>query len=288
MHDQNIEIINLLSHSTVRIECETRSGDVSTGTGFFFNFFNRGTKYYPAIVTNKHVIKDSKMGHLRFTRSKNGEGSPDVGNIYHHSIDHFESRWISHPDPEIDLCMLPIATVLEEAKLSGAPIFTANLNWDVIPNDADIADLIGMEKIVMVGYPNGLWDRKHNLPIFRSGVAATDYAYDWNGRPEFLIDCACFPGSSGSPVLLCDLGPIFTRKGLGTGRRTRLLGILYGGHIHDVTGKIQMVPVPTGNQLVATSAIPMNLGVVIKAKKLKELRDLAILLTGEQKNEKHE
>lgn len=75
-----------------------------------------------------------------------------------------------------------------------------------------------MEKIVMVGYPNGIWDQRYNFPVFRSGVAATHYRYDWNGRPEFLIDCACFPGSSGSPVLICDVGQVHTKKGLQIGQ----------------------------------------------------------------------
>ena len=53
--------------------------------------------------------------------------------------------------------------------------------------------MVGLEAIVMVGYPNGLWDKTNNLPIFRKGVLASDYKYDWNGKKEFLIDALCFP-----------------------------------------------------------------------------------------------
>jgi len=59
-----------------------------------------------------------------------------------------------------------------------------------------------------------LWDAEHNQPVFRSGVLASHYKFDWNGRPEFVIDAACVPGSSGSPVLLVDIGQVFTKKAL--------------------------------------------------------------------------
>ncbi len=123
----------------------------------------------------------------------------------------------------------------------------------------------------MVGYPNGIWDRQHNFPVFRSGVAATHYRYDWNGRPEFLIDCACFPGSSGSPVLVCDLGQVLTRKGCNLGSsRIKFLGILYAGPQHRVDGRVEIVPVPTVDRIVSVSEIPNNLGVVIKSRKVLE------------------
>jgi len=56
----------------------------------------------------------------------------------------------------------------------------------------------------MVGYPIGLWDEKNNYPIFRKGITATHPANDYNGKSEFMIDAACFPGSSGSPVYIID------------------------------------------------------------------------------------
>ena len=38
----------------------------------------------------------------------------------------------------------------------------------------------------MIGYPNGLWDEKHNLLIFRSGIAASHPAMVENGLPGEL------------------------------------------------------------------------------------------------------
>jgi hypothetical protein len=259
-----------LAFSTIRIECDTPSGR-STGTGFLFRFADKGTEFVPGIVTNKHVIKGGVRGRLLFTTSKE-DGTPDVGNNFLWTIEGFEGAWIPHPEPDVDLCVMPIATLINQANAQGKKFFTAFLDMSLLPTDAETEDFVGMEKIVMVGYPNGIWDQKHNFPVFRSGVAATHYRYDWNGKPEFLIDCACFPGSSGSPVLVCDIGQVHTKKGLNIGpSRVKFLGVLYAGPQHKVDGTIEIIPVPTADRIAAISSIPNNLGMVIKARKLLEL-----------------
>ena len=40
------------------------------------------------------------------------------------------------------------------------------------------------------------------MPILRRGTTATPIALNFEGRPEFLIDAAVYPGSSGSPVFV--------------------------------------------------------------------------------------
>lgn len=119
----------------------------------------------------------------------------------------------------------------------------------------------------MIGYPNGIWDEVNNFPIFRTGVIASNLKHNWNGKPEFLIDAACFPGSSGSPVLLCDVGQFLTRKGTQIGStRIRLLGILYAGPVQTIEGRV--IPVPNIDQAISRANMPINLGHVIKAQQL--------------------
>jgi hypothetical protein len=130
-----------------------------------------------------------------------------------------------------------------------------------------------LEEILMIGYPNGLWDSVNNMPILRRGVTATHPNIDYEGRREFLIDAACFPGSSGSPVFLFNTNGWTNRAG-GTvvgGTRVKLLGILYAGPQHTATGEVRIVMVPTQQRAVAISSIPNNLGLVIKAARLAEL-----------------
>lgn len=85
----------------------------------------------------------------------------------------------------------------------------------------------------MIGYPNGIWDSVNNMPIIRKGITATHPRLNYNGRKKFMIDAACFHGSSGSPVLLFNTGTYATKDGNTTiGTRIMLLGILCGSSIH--------------------------------------------------------
>lgn len=127
----------------------------------------------------------------------------------------------------------------------------------------------------MVGYPNGLWDMKHNQPIFRSGSLASHYKFDWNGKPEFIIDAACIPGSSGSPILLVDIGQVFTKKGFNIGvSRIKFLGVLYAGPLLSVNDSIEITPAATLDTVQSRTLISINLDYAIKAKKVQEFENI--------------
>jgi hypothetical protein len=163
---------------------------------------------------------------------------------------------------------MPVNPLLEEAKLQGKTYFLAPLQTGLIPSVEELADLPAMIDIVLVGYPNGLWDEKNNQPLFRSGITATHPQLDYNGRPEFVIDAACFNGSSGSPVFLVELGRTISRKsGIMIGpSRVKLLGVLYAGPQHVATGEVLVVPI--GTKAITRTGIPNNLGYVVAARAL--------------------
>ena len=64
------------------------------------------------------------------------------------------------------------------------------------------ANLNAAEKILMFGFPDGLWDWASNLPVARKGNTTSSVSVERNGRNELLIDCPVYPGSSGLPVCL--------------------------------------------------------------------------------------
>jgi hypothetical protein len=214
-------------HSTVRIACELSDGSVSTGSGFFYFFAKEPTKNIPCIVTNKHVVDGAVFGQFSLTL-RNAEGGPIVGQHTTIRLDQFQSRWVPHPDPNVDLCAMPIAPLLNESIKTGQHFFFVPLDEDLLPTNEDLEGLAALEEILMIGYPNGIWDSTNNMPIFRRGITATHPNIDYEDRKEFLIDAACFPGSSGSPVFLYSEGTRHDRKGnmRMEGVRVKLLGLL--------------------------------------------------------------
>jgi V8-like Glu-specific endopeptidase len=264
-------------HTTVRLECTLHDGRVSTGTGFFFAYGIDDKTYVPVIVTNKHVIGDSKVGTFVLTKC-DAQGNPAIGSTEKVVLDGFESRWLKHPDPHVDLAVFPIAQLHREAKAKGFKVFAPTLDEALVPSAAQVADLSGIESVTMIGYPNGIWDQSNNMPIVRRGITATSPKLDYNGLPLFVIDCACFPGSSGSPVLIFDQGGYMDAKGtlhLGGGRII-LLGVLFAGPQHVAEGEVQTIEVPLVRLPISLSKIPNNLGFVVKSSKLSDFRKFLV------------
>lgn len=269
MTDKYVNPIELLIHSTVRIECEMESAH-SSGTGYFFAFNEIDGRHIPCIVTNKHVVQGAKRGRFHLTR-QGADGGVSLGEYVTFAFDNFEQMWISHPDREIDLAIFPIGDILNCAKDRGESLYFVPLGKAITASPELLDSLPTMEEIIMIGYPNGIWDEKHNLPVIRRGITATHPKLSYNGKQEFLIDAACFPGSSGSPVFLANIGSYLNSKGsLCVGSRIALLGTLYAGPQHTATGEVVVVQVPTDTRALSISSIPNNLGLVIHASKLFE------------------
>ncbi len=255
----------------VRIKCYKNNRQENSGTGFFFGFCldaesGRGV---PAIVTNKHVIVNSTSGHFDLS-VKAKDGTPLLGERIPIILNDFANRWVYHPDPSVDLAAFPVEPVFGAARDMGKEAFYKYLRFEQVAKEADLKKLSAVENILMIGYPIGLSDEKNNLPVVRQGITATPPYIDYEGRPEFMIDCSCFPGSSGSPVLLYDGGPWSTEEGevYLRGEHCMLAGILYAGPQYTAEGKIKIVPVPTASKPIALSPIPTNLGYCIKAEQL--------------------
>ncbi|MDH4330541.1 MAG: serine protease [Candidatus Moranbacteria bacterium] len=271
-----MSITEQLIHNTVRIESFFEEG-TGTGTGFFFEF-EIDDKKVPCIVTNKHVIRDPKLGDAQkgkiIFKLRNPKDEWDVGQNFTVDIDNFAKSWIMHPDVNVDLCIYPIAPLLSEISKKGKNPFFISIPESLIPTKSDEDEFTALEEILMVGYPNGIWDQKNNLPILRKGITATHISHDYNGREEFLIDAACFPGSSGSPVFLLNLNGYSDKKGntiLG-GVRIKFLGVLYAGPQHTASGDIEIIDVPTIQKPVSLITIPNNLGFIIKSRKIQEFK----------------
>lgn len=265
----SLGLMEQLTHSTVRIETDLHGGGISTGTGFYMNFLQKKDTFIPVIITNKHVIANAKTGRFHVTLATE-EGLPDTGKHQQFQFQNFEQQCIKHPDPNIDLAVFPIGPLLNKVQQSGEKLFYIPLQTELIPKEDERETFSSMEDIVMIGYPNGIWDAKNNLPVIRKGITATHTNVHWNGKPEFLTDIASFPGSSGSPVFLANIGGYMDNKGntyMGS-HRIRLLGVHYAGAMHTASGQIQIVTAPSSNVPVSITQIPNNIGVAINSNEI--------------------
>lgn len=260
--------IEHLIYSTVRIECQSID-ETSSGTGYFFHFCEEGNKSIPCIVTNKHVISNSTIGSFHITIADK-DGKPMLEKYETIRLNNFENLWIKHPKEDVDLAILPIAEILTNlTNMNKIPYFQG-LTKQMFPTKELLNEISSLEDIVMIGYPNGLWDYKHNLPIIRRGTTATHAKLNYNGKNEFLIDAACFPGSSGSPVFLANLGSFMNKEGnLMAGYRIAFLGTLYAGPQHTAQGDIIFSTIPK-----TITQIPNNLGLVIKYNALNDFEEI--------------
>lgn len=272
-----LSISEQLMHVTIRLECELNDGSISTGTGFLFTFIMENNTNIPLLVTNKHVIKNSCKGNFVFTKA-NDKNEPLIGQVEHVIIkENFEEYWIPHPDESIDLAVLPLAGLYGKMRDQGIRLFSPPFTDDMIPTPKIKKELAGINDIYMIGYPNGIWDSHNNMPLVRRGITATDINLNYQNNSIFIIDCACFPGSSGSPVILYDEGYFSSNeKGffINSGPRLMLLGILYAGPQYTAQGEIHLIDAPLKQVPISLSRIPNNLGFVIQAERLLDFKKI--------------
>lgn len=162
--------------------------------------------------------------------------------------------------------------IFQLAHKSGFEVYMPPLSEALIPSDEAIGKLNAMEQVTMAGYPIGLYDKVHNLPILRQGHTASHPAVDFNGEPKALVDMACFPGSSGSPVLIVNEGSYVEGNAIVMGVRVMLLGILFAGPNFGASGDIHVVDIPTVKSPKALTMIPTHMGYYVKARELLTLK----------------
>lgn len=130
-------------------------------------------------------------------------------------------------------------------------------------------ELTALEDVVVIGYPDGVWDSYNNLPVLRQGVTATHPKIDFEQKPEFLIDAAIYTGSSGSPIVLYKNSDVMMGRDLNLGKdKPRLLGILSGVFHHIEKGTLESMPIPTVRKKLPVMHIPNNIGIAVKATQL--------------------
>ncbi len=239
-------------YNTVRLT----TSDGSTGTGFFFEF-TIGDMRVPVIVTNKHVINNNPKELVNFSlHTKDG----NVINIQ------FATNWTMHKDKDLCFCFVaPLITQIKEKQ--NKDVFYISINEKIILDSEKMQELSAIEDVVMVGYPNGLWDKENNFPIFRKGITASHPATDFNNKNIGAVDMACFPGSSGSPIFILNENGYSDKKGVThmAAKRIIFLGVLFQGPQLNAKGDLVIEDIPTKQKISLNTPVMINLGYYIKS-----------------------
>ena len=235
-----------------------------TGTGFFYSIDVGGGHTSPWIVTNRHVV-DGCDSIVAICHIADGKTPPGPSNQFVHCRIIFSPQegLLGHPDPDVDLCGISTANLLKHGNAAGAPLYFINVAKKDIPSAEDWENFDALEEVTMVGCPNGIYDEVNNLPIFRRGTTASALSKKYNGKDMFVVDMACFPGSSGSPVFIYNREGFFDRKRnsfvLGASRFF-FLGVLFAGPLINNSGQIVL-----GRPSQVEVATMMHLGYVLRS-----------------------
>jgi len=193
---------NRLYYSVVSI-----CGNITQGTGFFFEYTSSNKSRFTFIITNKHVVSNSSSGDMTLLASKYPFPNKEILDGYvfniHIPTNNWENGWLFHPDESIDIAIMNFTPIEKASKSNGEFCFYTSLcNKDFLHRN-DLNNFSAIEEILTVGYPfqsnNHL---KHFYPIARRGVTASPIYLNKNNETKFLIDSQIFKGASGSPICL--------------------------------------------------------------------------------------
>ncbi len=265
----SMTVAEYMLYSTTKLT-SYRGGAVSgTGTGFFYNVPLGPDEVAFLMVTNKHVVEGASEIAITFHVSAPPPAEGPSGQVVTWKFD-VRSRGsgrqflvIPHPRDDIDLCAINLSSELARASQKGFRFFASPLAREYLPGPEEWQNFDAIEEVTMIGCPRGIYDASHNIPIVRRGISATPLLKDYNGKPEFMVDMACFPGSSGSPIFVYNRDGYFdrrTRKFLSGRQRLHLVGILYAGPLIRSDGQV----VATGSPRVEV-ATAMHLGYAIRS-----------------------
>jgi len=201
----SLDSVDQLHYAVTRITTHYYNDDVKinsrivkTASGFFYNNLKSNSLF---LITNRHVVCDEQRDYypnaINLRLHTNGS---DLTQNVDYPIDLYHGRsarpiW-RIPDPSAaDIVAIEID--ISDFNTQGI-IYRSFASNNLLPNNIQLN--VG-EGVFVMGYPWGIYDEVHNLPLTRGGTISSPYPIPWNGRPYFLIDANLQEGTSGSPVL---------------------------------------------------------------------------------------
>ena len=261
--DQKILGTTTMVESVVK----ANNGICSKGTGFFYEEISKeaegpvnkeGLGWHRIdsvwLITNRHVA---------FPRINKEDGSydeliPDKFTFNLREVKDGKIEWIPieltreeflkrvklHPVPTVDVVAIKmddIQTDLLQKDQNRKLIFSGQLSNNNLPTESPVK-IECTSDIIVCSYPYDFYDKENKFPIIKSGIVASAWGGNFDGRPTFLIDAHLFPGSSGGLVLSkpIDMAMINGKMMTSKEKQYVFLGIYSGQYSHttiDAEGK---------------------------------------------------
>ncbi|HWQ36111.1 MAG TPA: serine protease [Blastocatellia bacterium] len=182
----------------VTLIVQIQSGQVvGTATGFFY--LKNETIYF---VTNRHVVLDNSKGVkpdiLRLKLHTDPKDQTKNADVDVPLYENGKAKWFDHKDfvsKGIDI----VVVELDQNKFKNGFAIKALSEKNFVPQDLLVST---GEDVIVIGFPRGLSDATHNLPLVRNAMIASSYGVNFSGRPLFIVDANLQPGMSGSPVMV--------------------------------------------------------------------------------------
>jgi hypothetical protein len=208
-------MIESLLLAVTRVSTLLGTQQLTNATGFFFE---RDKRLY--LVTNRHVVHDEPGGHFpdRLEIELHVD-TENIGRTVQFSIPLYregKSLWREGLDSAgaIDVVVLP----LERKALPEKMLFKAFTPAHLVER----LDKIELgTSVLIVGFPLGVHDTLHRLPVARQSVIASSFGIRFQGKGYFLTDARLHRGMSGAPVVTREPAPRGGREEL----TWRLLGV---------------------------------------------------------------
>lgn len=184
---------------TAVTQIATFSGSLglTNATGFYFR---NGQRLF--LVTNRHVLRDEATGHR-----------PDAVEILLHpdpaNLAFNQRLWLPLYDPQgnplwreardsagsVDVVTLP----LDVRQFPRRCLYTAFTQGNL---PSDLSQVEVGTSVRVVGFPLGVHDTLHVLPVMRHAIIASSFGFRFDGMGYFLTDSLLHRGASGSPVVM--------------------------------------------------------------------------------------
>lgn len=188
-------VIESLPLAVTRLMTLSGTRQLTNATGFFFA---RDDRLF--VVTSRHVVLDEPSGHhpdrIEIELHVNAE---NLGDTVQFSIPLYrdgKSLWREGLDSAgpVDVVAVP----LERAALPRSLLMQAFTLAHLVGR-LDQLEMGG--PVLIVGFPLGVHDTLHRLPVARQSVIASAFGIRFQGKGYFLTDARLHRGMSGAPVV---------------------------------------------------------------------------------------